>query len=118
VKRTHEGRLDYVSPVPSPFNYGCVPGQLGADGDPIDAVLLGPWMPRGHREEVPVRAVVRLMDAGLPDDKLICSRRPLTRRDRWLVTAFFRLYGPTKGLLNRLRGHPGATGMTGLEVVG
>jgi inorganic pyrophosphatase len=115
VKRTAGGALDFVSPLPAPFNYGCVPDRVSGDGDPLDVVLLGPRRPRGHRESATVRAVVRFVDAGDSDDKVICSPAPLTRRDRWLVHAFFRIYGPAKGLLNRLRRRRGPTRMVGWE---
>lgn len=108
VKRRADGRLDYVSPVPCPFNYGSVPDRVGGDGDPQDAVLLGPRRPAGHEERATVRAVVRFVDAGRPDDKWICGPEP-TRAERALVVAFFRAYAAFKAALNRARGLDGET---------
>ena len=109
VKRSPDGRVDYVSPLPSPFNYGCVPGVMGRDGDPLDALVVGPRLPRGHRLTVPVRGVIHLRDAGRIDDKLICKVGELTPSERRSVETFFRIYPWTKGLLNRLRGAGGPT---------
>ena len=49
VKRHASGRLHYVSPVSSPFAYGCVPGEPAPDGDLQDALLLG-LRPAPHQE--------------------------------------------------------------------
>jgi inorganic pyrophosphatase len=42
VKRGSTGVVDFVSPLPCPFNYGSVPQYLGLEGDLLDAVVLGP----------------------------------------------------------------------------
>lgn len=109
LKRTSGGKVDFVSPFPCPFNYGSAVGLRGSDGDPLDAVLLGPRLPRGTRATVPVIAAVQLIDRGLIDDKLICSNRPLGRRDRCLVLLFFRFYAQCKRLLYLIRRLPGST---------
>ena len=116
VKRRSSGRIDYLSPLGCPFNYGYVEGTTSGDGDPLDAVLLGPHRPRGHREQVRVWGVVRFVDAGQPDDKLVCGPTPPTDRDWRRVSRFFRLYGRAKGVLNRCRGLTGSTRMVGLEI--
>ena len=103
-------RVEYVSPVPCPFNYGSVPGTLGPDGDPLDVVLLGPRRPRGHRERARVVGVVRFLDAGVPDDKLVCGAGSLRG-----VASFFRVYAWARAGLNRLRGLPGRTAFLGVE---
>lgn len=118
VKRTASGSVDFVSPVPCPFNYGYVPDRISGDGDPLDAVLLGPRRGPGSRGEVPVWGVVRFIDAGEVDDKLVCSDTPPSPTEWALVRAFFHVYGPAKRWLNRARGKTGATGMVGLEVRG
>jgi inorganic pyrophosphatase len=109
VKRRADGRVRYVSPVPCPFDYGSVPGISGGDGDPLDAVVLGPGHLRGARVDVPVRGVVRFVDAGRPDDKLVCADHPPTRAERWLVVGFFRFYARAKRLLRAVGlGRPAA----------
>lgn len=114
-RELHDGaRIEYVSPVPSPFNYGHVPGLAGRDGDPLDAVVLGPRLALGQQVTVPVQALVRFYDAGLPDDKLVCAAEPLTRRQRLLVAGFFRTYVHARRLLNRGQGRSGETLFTGL----
>jgi inorganic pyrophosphatase len=46
-KRGSKGRIDFISPLPCPFNYGSVPDYLGLEGDLLDAVVLGPRLPHG-----------------------------------------------------------------------
>jgi inorganic pyrophosphatase len=40
LKRGLTGRIDFVSPLPCPFNYGAVPSHLGLEGDLLDALVL------------------------------------------------------------------------------
>ena len=65
LKRGSTGRIDFVSPLPCPYNYGSVPSHLGLEGDLLDALVLGPRLPRGTRLRVPVRGAVGLTDRGL-----------------------------------------------------
>ena len=113
VKRGSDGRVDFVSPLPCPFNYGAVPDRLGLEGDLLDALVLGPRLARGTRVRLPAWGAVGFLDRGLYDDKLVCWTRPPGPRERWLVLHFFRAYALAKGLLNRLRGRPGRMGCTG-----
>ena len=114
IKRDDHGRVDYVSPLPSPFNYGSVPGTRSGDGDRLDALVLGARLARGARVTVPVVGIVHFLDAGQSDPKYICARGPLRARDKLLVAAFFRSYAYLKGALNRLRGRRGPTRYGGL----
>jgi len=111
------GRLDFLSPLPCPVNYGSVRTLLGLEGDLLDAVVLGPRLPAGSRVSVLVVGAVGLHDRGLYDDKLVCTPRPLSvgelRRRRRLLLAFFRLYGWAKRLLNLWRGRRGHTALAG-----
>ncbi len=117
VKRElHEGhRIDFVSPLPSPFNYGYLPDRPGEDGDPLDAIILGPRLPLGGEVELPVVARVRFVDAGQDDTKLVLSARPLGPRQRRAIAGFFRLYAVAKRALNLARGAGGPTRFEGLE---
>jgi inorganic pyrophosphatase len=83
------------------------------EGDLLDAVLLGPRVPRGTRARVNAWGAVTLVDRGMADDKLICSRRPLSEKERANVLRFFRFYARCKGLLNVLRGRPGRNACDG-----
>ena len=106
LKRGSAGRVDFVSPLPCPVNYGSVPDRLGLEGDLLDAVVLGPRLPRGTRLRIRARGAVGLAERGMYDDKLICSRSPVTPAARRRVVAFFRLYSLAKRFLNLLRGLP------------
>lgn len=115
IKRDDDGRLDYVSPLPCPFNYGSVPNTVSGDGDRLDALVLGPRLARGARVTLPVVALVHFTDAGQSDPKYVCAPSPMGVRDRWLVAGFFRTYAHLKGALNALRGKRGETRYGGIE---
>lgn len=109
LKRGSLGQLDFVSPLPCPYNYGSVPGFVGLDGDLLDALVLGPRLRRGERVRVTAYGAVGLSDRGMYDDKLVCGRRPPSSLERERVIRFMRQYGRCKRLLNHLRGRPGLT---------
>jgi inorganic pyrophosphatase len=115
VKRRADGGIDFVSPVPCPFNYGSVPGTLAPDGDAVDAVLLGPRRLPGDEARVTVVAIVHFVDAGLADPKLVCAAGAPSRRELLGVVAFFRFYALCKAALHRVRGIPGRTAYGGLS---
>jgi inorganic pyrophosphatase len=107
LKRGSTGRIDFVSPLPCPFNYGSVPTHIGLEGDLLDAVVLGPRLPQGTRIRVTAWDAVSMTDRGMSDDKLICSDKRLDDAQRGRVLRFFRFYAKAKGLLNFWRGRPG-----------
>ena len=113
IKRKDDGSIDFVSPIPSPFNYGHVPGTVGDDGDALDAVVLGPRLTRGTSATVTIRGRVGFIDAGLSDPKWICSAAPLGSAERRQIERFFRRYALVKRLLNKARGMPGPTRYVG-----
>ena len=109
LKRNDDGLIDFVSPLPCPFNYGHVPGTVADDGEAFDALILGPRLPLGSRSTVAVRGRVDFVDSGKPDPKWICGRSPLSVLERLQVEIFFRVYAAAKRLINRLRGKSGPT---------
>lgn len=113
LKRGSTGHLDFISPLPCPFNYGSVPSHLGLEGDLLDAVVLGPRLPLGARRRVVAWGAVILTDRGMSDDKLICSERPLGPSARRRVLQFFHFYAKCKGLLNLWRRRPGRNACEG-----
>jgi inorganic pyrophosphatase len=59
-----------------PGNYGMVPRtllpeELGGDGDPLDVLVLGPATDRGLVVRARIVGVLRLLDDGEQDDKLL-----------------------------------------------
>ena len=103
LKRGSTGRIDFVSPLPCPFNYGSVPTHLGLEGDLLDAVVLGPRLAAGTELRTLAWGAVTLTDRGMSDDKLICCATPLRPGQRDSVLRFFRFYARCKGLLNLWR---------------
>jgi inorganic pyrophosphatase len=113
LKRGSTGRLDFISPLPCPFNYGSVPDYIGLEGDLLDAVVLGPRLPLGTRIRTQAWGAVVLTDRGMSDDKLICSKEPLSPDEQRNVLRFFHLYARCKALLNLCRGRPGRNACDG-----
>ena len=113
LKRGSTGRIDFISPLPCPYNYGSVPKYLGLEGDLLDALVLGPRLPLGTRLRVKAWGAVSLTDRGMTDDKLVCSDHPLEPAERRRVLQFFRFYAQCKGLLNFLRRRPGRNACEG-----
>ena len=114
LKRGSSGHIDFVSPLPCPFNYGAVPTLLGLEGDLLDALVLGPRLRLGARTQVKAWAAVTLTDRGMSDDKLICSRDRPSRAEIEGVLRFFHFYARCKGLLNLWRRRPGRNACDGL----
>jgi inorganic pyrophosphatase len=113
LKRGSLGRVDFVSPLPCPYNYGSVPTHVGLEGDLLDAVVLGRRLPFGATVSVPAWGAVTLIDRGIADDKLICSATPPTSAQRKAVLRFFRFYAMCKGVLNLWRGRSGRNACDG-----
>ena len=113
VKRGSSGSIDFISPLPCPFNYGAVPTLLGLEGDLLDAVVLGQRIAYGTHLRVTAWGAVSLTDRGLSDDKLICSANVPTDEECREVVRFFHFYAKCKGMLNLWRRRPGRNGCDG-----
>lgn len=113
LKRGSSGRIDFVSPLPCPYNYGAVPTLLGLEGDLLDALVLGPRRRLGTRTRLGAWGAVTLTDRGMSDDKLICSDARPSRAEIDHVLRFFHFYAKCKGLLNLWRRRPGRNACEG-----
>lgn len=103
VKRSASGRVEFVSPIRCPYNYGSVESELIApDGDGYDALVMGPRLPWGHIAEGRVLGVVDFVDRGSEDPKLVIGAS-LSGDDRASVSQFFRRYARIKRLLRFTR---------------
>ena len=78
-EHAREGGLRAVDFLPYPVNYGMVPCTLAADGDPIDIVVLGRAMERGHVASVRIIGVLEMRNGEVRDDKLVA----VPREDAW-----------------------------------
>ncbi len=114
VKRRSDGRVDFVSPVPCPYNYGCIPAMGSGDGDPLDALVLGPRIPRDRVVRVPVVCVVDFLDGGRDDPKVVCSDASLTQADVRGLLRFFTVYALFKRALAAARGRSTEVRLRGL----
>ncbi|MEZ6018865.1 MAG: inorganic diphosphatase [Planctomycetota bacterium] len=74
-----DGKPRKVQYLGYPANYGMIPctllpKELGGDGDPLDVVVLGDALPRGTVVRARIVGVMRMLDGGEQDDKLIAVR--------------------------------------------
>jgi len=113
LKRGSTGHVDFIAPLPCPFNYGSVPGYIGREGDLLDALVLGPRLPLGTRTRVKAWGAVTLTDRGMSDEKLVCAERAPTAAQRRNLLRFFHFYAKCKGLLNVWRARPGRNACDG-----
>jgi inorganic pyrophosphatase len=115
VKRSTDGSIDFVSPLPCPFNYGRIDGTTSGDGDPLDAIILGPRLAIGSRCNKAQRGTVWFIDGGKEDPKVVLSDRPLDLLDKIEIRAFFSGYVLFKRMLNLARGKSGRTWVRAFE---
>ena len=71
VQEVKKGARRVVSYLGYPGNYGSMPRTLGADGDPLDIIAVGPKAERGTVIAVKVVGVIRCIDGTDQDDKVI-----------------------------------------------
>ena len=83
---------------------------------PLDAIVLGKRVARATEHLLPVVAVIRFLDNGQEDDKLICSNHGLGWADMLLLKVGFRVYVLMKRIINLRKEVRGATKYLGLEV--
>jgi inorganic pyrophosphatase len=108
-------KIEYFSPIPCPFNYGSVEGEVAEDGDAPDVVLMGERVPTGVLREGPLVGRVFFVDAGKRDDKQIVSALPLSPSQKQKVENFFRFYAPIRKILNMMQGKRGETRYEGTQ---
>ena len=70
------GKPRIVNYLGYPGNYGMVPRtslpkELGGDGDPLDVLIIGSAIPRGSVVEARPIGILKLLDGGEQDDKII-----------------------------------------------
>jgi len=90
-----EGRIarEFLSPFPTPFNYGFVKGTVSDDGMPRDAIILGGKLRQGVEVEATDVGNSRFIDCGLEDDKVIASTDgKIGFFDKAMLDLFFTAY--------------------------
>ncbi len=70
------GKPRSINYKPYPVNYGIIPNtvlplRVGGDGDPLDALVLGPSLTQGDVVKVKILGVIRMKDFGENDDKIV-----------------------------------------------
>jgi inorganic pyrophosphatase len=66
-----KGAKRVVAYLGYPTNYGMAPRTIGEDGDPLDVLVLGKMELRGAISKARIVGVMRMIDGGDLDDKLI-----------------------------------------------
>ena len=74
-----DGKPRVVKYLGYPGNYGMIPRtllpkELGGDGDPLDVLVLGDAVPRGSVIPARIIGIMRMLDDGEQDDKLLAVR--------------------------------------------
>ena len=115
VKRCADGRIDFISPLPSPFAYGSVLGTFAPDGDPEDALVVGRHVKRGANISLPVWGQVRFIDGGVEDHKWVLSPQYPSEAQWKLIEHFFRVYAVSKRMMYLLKRCSGNVVFQGVE---
>jgi inorganic pyrophosphatase len=95
--------IDRVIPIELggyPVNYGFVPQTVFLDGDPFDALVLGPPVPGGTLTRGVIVGLMFMEDGGVADSKVVLSpvgadgkgKYTLTDEDRRNIGEYFRRY--------------------------
>lgn len=71
VRTREDGSRRAVDYLAYPASYGMIPRTLAADGDPLDALILGAGLERGRVARTRVIGVLATAQDGVRDDKLI-----------------------------------------------
>ncbi len=97
--RTEKGyERDFLSPLPSIFNYGFIEGTISPDGMEEDVVVLGPRLPRGSTlERESFDGIIRFLDNSIRDDKKVIYLSGFY--PPFLLAFYFRFYALFKVFL-------------------
>ncbi len=93
--KTVDGRIvkDFTSPIPNLFTYGFVRDTSADDGAEADALVLDSYGSPGDEIEAKRVGVVRIIDDGVRDDKIITSKMGgIGWWDRVKLWVFFSAY--------------------------
>ena len=76
VQDIENGQPRKIKYIGYPGNYGMIPQtllsiELGGDGDPLDVIVLGEQLQKGSVVEVKLIGILKMLDDGEVDDKLI-----------------------------------------------
>ena len=79
VQDIENGQPRKIKYIGYPGNYGMIPQtllsiELGGDGDPLDVIVLGEQLQKGSVVEVKLIGILKMLDDGEVDDKLIAVK--------------------------------------------
>jgi len=97
-KEGSQFKTEFVSPIPTLFNYGFIDGSMSEDGMETDVIVIGPAMRQGDvLERDHFDGIVRFVDDSLRDDKNIVYIEGFFSKP--LFSLYFRLYALFKSVL-------------------
>jgi len=114
------GKPRMIKYLAYPWNYGMIPRTMGGDGDSLDCLSLGEMKLRGSVVGVKIIGVLRILDAGLTDDKFLAV---LPGSTFWEVNNLTELQAKYPGVLDIVQiwienyKGPGAMVVTGIDDV-
>jgi inorganic pyrophosphatase len=98
IEKTEDGfKLAFISPIPTPFNYGFIEGTLGEDGAPLDVIVLGRRVDSWTHLNLGIIGRVDFIDDGKGDDKYIATLDG--KKHETAILLFFTLYTVAKFFL-------------------
>lgn len=105
---SRNGAPRHIQYLPYPVTYGMIPSThfsqaSGGDGDPLDALLLGPAYPRGAVIEARAIGVLYMQDDGESDDKVLAIPVDSSRTPFATVTSTGALSEQFPGVISILR---------------
>lgn len=101
-REPYDFKLAYLSPVPIPFNYGCMPFRKADDGMFADCVIVGHKMRQGDDGFYLIIGAVEFEDNGEKDTKYIASNDG--KRHELRIHLFFKIYEKAKFFIGLLTG--------------
>jgi inorganic pyrophosphatase len=100
--KTEDGfETAFISPIPTPFNYGFIEGTLGEDGAPLDIIVLGQKHDSGVLLDLSIIGRVNFSDDSRIDDKYIATMDG--RRHETAIKVFFTVYVISKFFLGLIQ---------------
>ena len=97
-KEGSQFKTEFLSPIPTLFNYGFIDGSMSEDGMETDVIVIGPAMRQGYiLERDHFDGIVRFVDDSLRDDKNIVYIEGFFSKP--FFSLYFRLYALFKSVL-------------------
>ncbi|MBW6451193.1 MAG: inorganic diphosphatase [DPANN group archaeon] len=93
-------KLEFISPIPIPFNYGFINDTQSGDSEALDIIIFGEKLKRGSKLDISASGIILFKDNNVKDYKIIASTDKKNKTYRKIITyLFFKLYATIKPLI-------------------